>query len=940
MLTLKAPLELKCNPAMISSHEAFYHRITGNYGLLSVSVDQEDLLHLVTAPLELYLEEGGTTRIAQNIGIQNSQETKLELINNFLNRITVMEEANLTYQDRVFITDVLKKLGVRDAERFMREVFRLKQETRTTQSLIGLYWNHLEELKDRVEAYHSQERERKTVEEREAEGQTSNPLYQEIMNRLQTGAIYQILNNFQQSHSGNSQYVTRQELQISEQKRVAVQILLQKLRQEVRKETIPLVYRHEDGYRQSEPEEGGSIEAWAGSQISSSVLLNLIDNLYLSLFERQRSRGDQWLSMENALYQAAENTLYRLRTGFYAQWQALSEQNLWNIRSQLLQEQEIHLVQALLRAGWEAEDRFTVLWNRYGEHTWQLLDDVQEKADISYAEAAETMQEETFPAMPEGKKGNQEPSDSARFAKSGEKGEEVGGDFGMESPEPAEESQPPKDKGLSKDREEQLQKAVKEIEEQHLPQEKGLREEDAKAEIQFLPDSPAAPGEVSEEQPAKELIHWVLEGREQFYRMAEQYLRVSEREYRENVWTFGIPGDSLRLEHVTERLASAAPPEGAPGEKDRAEAAETVLLRWQTEEHEPYFEGRSREAPQAGERESIRIKMPGDAAGPEALKEAPEPSPPQGAEDAQSLEIVHWNEERKDTFYLPGETRFQIAEKESSGELVRQIRELNRQNLENLEIYREMQKDMTPGPGKKLYSQRDMRADSLKALRDPEGLLREYEEERQRDAQEGQSQTAKLMELLPEQTRKAYEKLEQHLSAQREGASAIPGTDGSMGLLLRDIRQAEEFHRETEQTREEELRQIQETSQTVLDRWREAASSETEPQRTYRQEQEKSQIALIHKSTQQQIDQEMLDYLEEQNRITRGKTLVTREETTDHQVVNQTVHQQTSQVVNRETEDLTEMIQRGVRQQMGLLSEQIYSRLEKRLRNEKKRRGF
>ena len=70
-----------------------------------------------------------------------------------------------------------------------------------------------------------------------------------------------------------------------------------------------------------------------GSQISSSVLLNLIDNLYLSLFERQQHRADLWLSMEDALYQSAENTLYRLKTGFHAQWQVANRQNLWNIRS-------------------------------------------------------------------------------------------------------------------------------------------------------------------------------------------------------------------------------------------------------------------------------------------------------------------------------------------------------------------------------------------------------------------------------------------------------------------------------------------------------------------------------------------------------------------------------------------------------------------------------
>ena len=297
MLTLKAPLELRCNPAMISSQEAFYHRITGNYGLLSAGIDKEDLLHVVTAPLELYLEEGGGVRIAENTHIENHQETKLAVINNVLNRIAVMEEANLTYQDRVFITDVLKKLGVREVNQFMKQVFRLKQETRTTERLISLYWNHLGELRERVEAWHSHEKEQKTAEERAAAGPPGGTLHQEIMNRLKTGAIYQILNNFQQSQSWNSQYITRQELKISEQKRVAVQVLLQKLRQEVRKESLPLVYRHDDGYRQPEPEDEDSIETWVGSQITSSVLLSLVDNLYLSLSHRQKNRADTWLSM-------------------------------------------------------------------------------------------------------------------------------------------------------------------------------------------------------------------------------------------------------------------------------------------------------------------------------------------------------------------------------------------------------------------------------------------------------------------------------------------------------------------------------------------------------------------------------------------------------------------------------------------------------------------
>lgn len=942
MLTLKAPLELKCNPDMIASHEAFYHRITGNYGILSAGIDREDLLHVVTAPLELYLEEGGVTMLTDNTRIQNHQETKLEIINNVLNRITVMEEANLTYQDRVFITDVLKKLGVREVDRFMKQVFRLKQETRTTEQLISLYWNHLGELRERVEAWHSQEKERKTVEERAEGGRTKRMFHQEIMNRLQTGAIYQIVNNFRQSHSGNSRYVTRQELQISEQKRVAVQVLLQKLRQEVRKESLPLVYRHENVYRQSEPEADTPIEAWVGSQITSSVLLGLVDNLYLSLFERQRNRADTWLSMEHALYQSAENTLYRLKTESGVQWQSFNEQHLWSVRQQKLQEQEIHLAQALLDAGQEAEERFALLWNQYGEHTWQLLREGRPGAEISYLEMADTPGEDLLSAA-EAKKESREVPDAAPSPKSGKETADESRDLGTVPAWPGKEPEQSKHKGALKERGEQLLKVIRQAGEQSPQKERGALSEGAEAEIHYLPGVPAASKEEIPEPSVSELVRWVREGREQFYRIAEQYLQASRLEYQENNETFRTAEAAGQTERLIERLSGAAPPaEGGTAEKERAEAAETVLLKGQTGEQEPDFgEGRT-EGPGAEVPGSTAAKKAGEALRQEAMQKALRVSKPQESIAATSMEIVHRTEEPQDRADLQEERPLppDPSEKEASPELVRQLRQINRQNLERLKIYREIQKHPAPDPEKRPAAERDMRRDSLKALQDPEALFREYEEERQREAQAETKQAEKLMELLPERTRRAYEKLRQQMSEEKEAPDREREAAGSLGLLLRDIHQAETIHKVSEQIQSGELRQIRETSETILERWNELPLTVEEPRRTSLQDQTKSELSLVHKSTEQQINQEMLKELIEQNRVTQGRQAITHEEVKDQSTVRRTVHQETRHVVNRETEDLTELIQKGVRQQMGVLSEQIYSRLERRLQNEKKRRGF
>ena len=89
MITLKTPIELICNTAMSPSYEAFYHRITGNYEIMASGITGEDLLHVVTAPPEVYLAEGGITNLANNTQINSKQETQLEIINNLLNRIVL-----------------------------------------------------------------------------------------------------------------------------------------------------------------------------------------------------------------------------------------------------------------------------------------------------------------------------------------------------------------------------------------------------------------------------------------------------------------------------------------------------------------------------------------------------------------------------------------------------------------------------------------------------------------------------------------------------------------------------------------------------------------------------------------------------------------------------------------------------------------------------------
>lgn len=939
MLMLKAPLELKCNPAMISSWESFYHRITGNYGLLSAGIDREELLHAMTAPPELYLEEGGMTSVVQNTRIQNSQETRLEVLNNFLNRIAVMEEVHLTYQDRVYITDVLQKLGIREVNRFMEQVFRLKEETRSTEHLISLYWNHLEELTKQVESYQSQEREKETVRLQHEADIPAFTLHEEIMNRLQTGAIYQILNNFQTSHPWSSQIVTRQELQMTEQKRTAVQILLHQLRREVKGGKLPLVYVHHNAYEQIEPAEGVSVETQINSQITSAVLLDLIDNLYLNRFEKKQNREDTWLSMEHALYQTAENTLYRLKAGSGIWQYSQKERQYWTSLQQQYREQEIHFVRELLTAGKEAEDRFTVLWNQYGENSVSLIEEWNQRAEIRYLRQEELQeQEEAFEALKE----RREEGDGPETGVPGKKTDTAPKESDREKESSVPEETPEREgKHRQTTVQEQLlvQEAAKAL--GISAPEKSEKPEPSPAVIQLRPQLTLE--EVLETSTSIEAeLQWVQEGRERLVRAVEQYLQAADagagaavdriliREHTENEQLPAV------LKQKSASVQTVTPKEA----EERSEAAETILLKWQGEDQEPAFSGEEKQGKRA---EGQEEKTP-ESAG-KVIYEASVPLEESCFVDASShveerTNLFEANEEmhaftvREESLLPPGDTE------ESEEILKQQLLQINQQNIANLEIYQELLRLTKQEQRKKAPPGRDMRKDSLKALQDPESLLEEYEKEAKEQSIQEQKQTRQMMELLPEQTRRAYEKLEQYLSASGQGAKGQTGAANHVETLLRDIQTAGLTHKTTEQTETKELSRIQETSETILEKWKETKGSAAGEPETVQREQSETKVSLIHKSVAHQMDQELLEQLMEQTRQTKEKTVVSMQETREQELVKKTVHQQTRQEISRESEDLTELIQRGLQRQIGVLSDQIYTKLEKRLQNEKKRRGY
>ncbi len=320
MLTIKAPIRLQCKTSFALSGGGFCERLRGNYGLIRADITGEDLLHLVTAPPEVYLAEGGNTAVWNENNVQIRQENILETMNQFLNRILIFGEKNFTYQDSVYVTGIFKKLGIHDIQNFMHQVSRIKEETGNIFRRLELYQESLTKPQQTVKNYREEKSELTQLTEEESL-RSEMPLYlhQSILNRLQTGTVYRILQNFLEENIFAPDFVTEEEMRLSEQKRTVRNILLNRMESAQAGKEIPLRFFHENYYETSELS-GRQTEKDVTEHITSAVLLQVVDNLFQTKPVRLSEGTGGWLHMEHALYQSAENTLYRLQKRMEARY--------------------------------------------------------------------------------------------------------------------------------------------------------------------------------------------------------------------------------------------------------------------------------------------------------------------------------------------------------------------------------------------------------------------------------------------------------------------------------------------------------------------------------------------------------------------------------------------------------------------------------------------
>lgn len=311
MLKIIEPIKLNTGREFVGAGDGFCERVNANYNMMSGDIPKEKLLHVTTEPPEYYFggDEQSYYRSQTNVNI--SEQNEINIVNNLINRIMVEPSFGLMYQDKVYISNALRKLGIRDEKTFMKQVYNLREEMTQTNNLIDMYFAYGQNIKNLVTEY-------KTYTEIAGEETTEENTYplhlhEDIFNRLETARIYNVVENFHQDAYGGD-VISNNEMMIAEQKKVFENILLKELKNDIRGESLPLIYRSENYYEDYDFTEENTSDEKITEVINAASLLSFVTNALETKITQDKSNINKWYEVRSTVTQSTHNSLTRLES--------------------------------------------------------------------------------------------------------------------------------------------------------------------------------------------------------------------------------------------------------------------------------------------------------------------------------------------------------------------------------------------------------------------------------------------------------------------------------------------------------------------------------------------------------------------------------------------------------------------------------------------------
>lgn len=996
MLTIKAPIQLHIGQGLTGAAEAFSRRIRGNYDLLGAHFTPKELLFLLTAPPELPEDLGGMTTLVNQHNAVDVRSVTMDVVNNVVNRILLDGTEQFTYQDQVYITTVLNRLGITNVAQFMEQVRRLRLENESTVHMTQLYREELEHILERQLAGEDTVTLPLAPSPQEEEARTPDPcatLCMEIVKRLDTRRLYERFYAYQRSWSMGIQQFRNQELKLSEQLRVSNTLALAEMKQQIFQYPQLHFQHHVNQYETGELLEAPRDEAQVLSQAAVAALVSAVDNTVVSVLHRPQLQQAQWVRIENALWQLAENSLSRFEryhTQPVLRVSAHTSQQAWNNYVQEL-EQYRTLYQKLYPQI-RREEPESVLPGTAGEQaslTHVIREDGEEPPEGSvqptrYSEE-DTVHTQLIQRLAEigrGRPGQEQTVQSAGETaplpdenlhlthlsqiREGEQHLEQRETTVWESQEqqvsirhlhqqfqsvqrpwpPVPSVQQPLLRREWERRERELRQEIRSVLETGPLTVLRVAEPSLETPLREIWEEPpsAAPdlppvtlidrAPEQEDSPGEETAQWTALHRESHTALHTEQSPVYNTTVHTGPAELTHPSQMPEEEQSPGRETTALPgerPAQMAQHQQHLQQLQSIREKWTTQVSQDQTVVRQEQAIDQSRQMYNTHLLPGEE--PRiARREGEEISPV--FPPAPLRDIPPQQPGVPPVSLTPAE-----AEEQAPEALIRQLERIDRHNRTLLQTVQQDLAGREPTPLREPDLTRTMQ-DALRAMEDPERILREvYRSDQQTPTVHRvfSPQEEALLRQAPPEERALYEAV---LTYQKDPAAALQQgllRPENLGSFLAQLQKAERTTAPLEHVeREMDAPTAQAGGQTVLERFYQT------PQQRVRQaeapEAPPPAVKFVHKQAQPDVTEELLEQLQQQRSqrtvLTDSREQVTRTE--QHQV---DVNQIERKVVTQTTEDITELVNRTLAQQMRSISDQVYRQMEKRLQLERSRRG-
>lgn len=369
MLILKAPLTLLSLSGFGIRSDSLGEKIYGNYQVFGTALAGEDLIHMTMQEPEIYvgIQNNGPFLVDNQIHADN--KVRLELVNQLINRIMLYDSPEFTYQDEVFVASVLQKLGVADVKEFMELVKLHMEKNERTVELLDRYFEQGRELAYMVNGLlESQIHEKQDLEIIKNQYRSDRYLHNQVFKRLMTAECSNSVYSYQNPVRTREGVV--RSFHNMEWMRMADRIQLSQLRENIFNQTDPAVFCDFFTYETKPLTVNELTQRKVIGRMSAAILENLVHAVgYALQYEYGNTRV--WKHYGKILYGSSENTLERFRCFQSGSGVGAERVREYVTRMNELTRDELQLAQLL-----EFADRYDILQENdtiYGDMTRNIV---------------------------------------------------------------------------------------------------------------------------------------------------------------------------------------------------------------------------------------------------------------------------------------------------------------------------------------------------------------------------------------------------------------------------------------------------------------------------------------------------------------------------------------------------------------------------------------